>query len=229
MIGIVGPEFMGQGTKNSNMKRLIKEFTKGITIENPIFGLVLGLCPALAVSTSLNNAIGMGIAATFVLTGSNIIISLVRKLIPSQIRIPCFIVIIATFVTINELLLKAYFPVLNDSLGIFVPLIVVNCIVLGRAEAFACKNKVIPSILDALGMGTGFTFALMGIASLREFFGAGKLFGLRVISNFQPVTMLVLAPGALLTLGLLIAFVNYIHYKKETNRAIKKVGCHGCK
>jgi len=211
------------------MKKLIKEFTKGITIENPIFGLVLGLCPALAVSTSLTNAIGMGVAATFVLTGSNIIISLVRKFIPVQIRIPCFIVIIATFVTINELLLKAYFPVLNDSLGIYVPLIVVNCIVLGRAEAFACKNAVMPSIFDALGMGVGFTLALMVIAFLRELFGAGKLLGLRVISTFQPVVMLVLAPGALLTLGLLIAFVNYIHYKQETNRRIRKAGCHGCR
>lgn len=211
------------------MKKLIKEFTKGIGRENPIFGLVLGLCPALAVSISLNNAIGMGIAATFVLTGSNIIISLVRKFIPAQIRIPCFIVIIATFVTINELLLKAYFPVLNDSLGIYVPLIVVNCIVLGRAEAFACKNAVMPSVFDALGMGAGFTLALMGIAFVRELFGAGKLLGMKVASDFQPVTMLVLAPGALLTLGLLIAFVNYIQFKKETNRMIKKAGCHGCR
>src|SRR3989338_10709836 len=133
------------------MKKLIREFTKGITFENPTFGLVLGLCPTLAVSTSVTNAIGMGTAATFVLLGSNMIISLLRKLIPNQIRIPCFIVIIATFVTINELLMKAFFPALNVSLGIFVPLIVVNCIVLGRAEAFACKNSVLPSIFDALG------------------------------------------------------------------------------
>src|SRR3989338_2712325 len=159
------------------MKKLIQEFTKGITIENPTFGLVLGLCPTLAVSTSLINAIGMGVAATFVLLGSNIIISGVRRLIPAQIRIPCFIVIIATFVTINELMMKAFFPALNRALGIFVPLIVVNCIVLGRAEAFACKRPVLDSIFDALGMGVGFTLALCIIAAIREVLCAGKLLG----------------------------------------------------
>lgn len=196
------------------MKKLIKEFTKGITIENPTFGLVLGLCPTLAVSTSINNAIGMGIAATFVLLGSNIIISLFRKLIPPEIRIPCFIVIIATFVTINELILKAYFPVLDKSLGIFVPLIVVNCIVLGRAEAFACKSPVLDSIFDALGMGIGFTIALVIIAFIRESLGAGSILGRVIIKDFEPVSMMILAPGALLTLGLLIAFVNYWHIRK---------------
>lgn len=211
------------------MKRLLKEFTKGITIENPIFGLVLGLCPALAVSTSVVNAIGMGVAATFVLFGSNIIISLVRKLIPGQIRIPCFIVIIATFVTVNELVMKAYFPGLHTSLGIFVPLIVVNCIVLGRAEAFACKNPVLPSIFDALGMGIGFTIALIIIASIREVLGAGKFLGLNLLKGFEPIAMMILAPGALLTLGLLIGFINYRHIKAKTGREIKKAGCNGCK
>jgi electron transport complex protein RnfE len=211
------------------MKRLIKEFTKGITIENPTFGLVLGLCPTLAVSTSVVNAIGMGIAATFVLLGSNIIIAAVRKLIPNEIRIPCFIVIIATFVTINELVMKAYFPALNASLGIFVPLIVVNCIVLGRAEAFACRNSVLSSIFDALGMGVGFTLALVIIASLREALGAGTLLGVNLIKGFAPATMMILAPGALLTMGLLIGIVNYFHIKQKTNKEIKKAGCDGCK
>lgn len=212
------------------MKKLIKEFTKGITIENPTFGLVLGLCPTLAVSTSVVNAIGMGVAATFVLLGSNIIISSVRKLIPDQIRIPCFIVIIATFVTINELMMKAYFPALNESLGIFVPLIVVNCIVLGRAEAFACKKPVIDSIFDALGMGVGFTLALTIIASIRESLGSGSILGIKLLNNFEPVAMMILAPGALLTLGLLIALVNFWNIRQKTNREIKKLGCQkeGC-
>lgn len=211
------------------MKRLIKEFTKGIMIENPTFGLVLGLCPTLAVSTSVVNALGMGIAATFVLLGSNIIISLVRRLIPDQIRIPCFIVIIATFVTINELIMKAYFPALNAALGIFVPLIVVNCIVLGRAEAFACKRQVSDSIFDALGMGTGFTIALILIALIRESLGAGKIFGITLIKGYEPALMIILAPGALLTLGLLIAIVNYRHIKLKTRRELTKAGCNGCK
>jgi len=211
------------------MKKLIKEFTKGIIIENPTFGLVLGLCPTRAVSTSVSNALGMGAAATFVLLGSNIIISAIRKIIPKEIRIPCYIVIIATFVTINELVMKAYLPALNASLGIFVPLIVVNCIVLGRAEAFACKNPIVNSIFDALGMGVGFTIALVIIATIRELLGTGKLLGLIVIKNFAPVTMMILAPGALLTLGLLIGLVNYFHIKRKTNKEITKVGCDGCK
>ena len=211
------------------MRRLFYEFKKGITIENPTFGLVLGLCPTLAVSTSVVNAIGMGVAATFVLLGSNIIISLVRKLIPGQIRIPCFIVIIATFVTINELVMKAYFPGLNASLGIFVPLIVVNCIVLGRAEVFACKNPLIPSIFDALGMGIGFTLALIIIAAIREVLGAGKFLGFNLLGGFEPVAMMILAPGALLTMGLLIGVVNYRHIKAKTGREIRKAGCNGCK
>lgn len=211
------------------MKNLFYEFKKGITVENPTFGLVLGLCPTLAVSTSVINAIGMGLAATFVLLGSNIIISSLRKLIPAQIRIPCFIVIIATFVTINELLMKAYFPALNVALGIFVPLIVVNCIVLGRAEAFACKRPVIDSIFDALGMGAGFTLALIIIASIREVLGAGKILGLSLSGGFEPIAMMVLAPGALLTMGLLIGLVNYRHIKAKTGRVIQKVGCDGCK
>jgi Na+-translocating ferredoxin:NAD+ oxidoreductase subunit E len=187
------------------------------------------LCPTLAVSTSVANAVGMGLAATFVLLGSNIIISSVRRLIPDQIRIPCYIVIIATFVTINELVMEAYFPALNTSLGIFVPLIVVNCIVLGRAEAFACKRPVLDSIFDALGMGSGFTIALVLIAAIREALGTGKIFGIALAKGYEPVAMMVLAPGALLTLGLLIGIVNYRHIRLKTNKEITKVGCDGCK
>jgi electron transport complex protein RnfE len=210
------------------IRKLFQEFKKGITIENPTFGLVLGLCPTLAVSTSVVNAIGMGVAATFVLLGSNIFISSLRNFIPDRIRIPCYIVIIATFVTINELVMKAYFPALNRALGIFVPLIVVNCIVLGRAEAYACKNTVAYSIFDALGMGVGFTIALMIIASIREILGNGTWLGITLIKDFQPVIMMVLAPGALLTIGLLIGFINFWHIKAKTNKEITKVGCGEC-
>ncbi|MEW6008851.1 MAG: electron transport complex subunit E [Candidatus Omnitrophota bacterium] len=211
------------------INKLFKEFKKGITIENPTFGLVLGLCPTLAVSTSVVNAIGMGAAATFVLFGSNIFISSLRNFIPERIRIPCYIVIIATFVTINELVMKAYFPQLNRALGIFVPLIVVNCIVLGRAEAYASKNTVPYSIFDALGMGIGFTLALVIIASIREILGNGTFFGLPLFKDFEPAIMMVLAPGALLTIGLLIGLINFYHIKKKTKREIIRAGCHGLK
>lgn len=211
------------------MKKLIKEFTKGIVLENPTFALVLGLCPTLAVSTTVENAIGMGIAATFVLLGSNIIISSLRNFIPDRIRIPCFIVVIATFVTITELLMKAYFPALNRALGIYVPLIVVNCIVLGRAEAFACKNNVMHSLFDAIGMGTGFTLALIIIAAIREFLGNGTLLGFKIVKNFEPVTVMVLAPGALLTIGLLIALINFLHKIKKSKLNLERLGCDGCR
>ena len=197
------------------MRNLWQEFKKGITIDNPTFALVLGLCPTLAVSTTVVNAIGMGIAATFVLLGSNIIISALRNFIPDRIRIPCYIVIIATFVTINEMVMKAYFPALNRSLGIFVPLIVVNCIVLGRAEAYACKNRVINSIFDALGMGVGFTIALIIIASIREFLGNGTILGMPLVKGFEPATMMILAPGALFTIGILIGLINFYHLKMK--------------
>jgi len=198
------------------MKKLLKEFFKGIGSENPIFRLILGLCPALAVSTSVVNGLGMGIAATFVLLGSNIIISLIRKFIPDQIRIPCFIVIIATFVTIVELMMKAYAPELSKSLGIFVPLIVVNCMVLGRAEAFASKKGVFVSILDALGMGVGFTLGLLFISAIRELLGNGTLFGFLILKGFEPVLYLVLAPGALLVIGLLIGGINFFSAKRRS-------------
>lgn len=206
------------------MRRLIGEFTKGITVENPTFGLILGLCPTLAVSTSVINAVGMGIAATFVLVGSNSIISSLRRLIPDKIRLPAFIVIIATFVTICELLMKAYFPALDKSLGIFIPLIVVNCIIMARAEAFASKHAILPSVFDGLGMGAGFTLALCVIAAIREALGNGSFAGIR-IAAFEPAIMFVLSPGALLTLGLLIAFVNWRRLKKEQPVLKRQGGC----
>ncbi len=192
------------------MKQLFREFSKGITIENPTFRLALGLCPTLAVSTSVVNGFGMGVAATFVLLSSNIIVSAIRNFIPAKIRIPCFIVIIATFVTIVELVMKAYFPSLSKSLGIFVPLIVVNCIVLGRAEAFASKHGVFRSIFDAIGMGVGFTLALVLISAIRESLGNGTLLGLMIVKDFDPALLFIFAPGALLVIGLLIGFVNYL-------------------
>jgi len=195
------------------MKRLFQEFSKGITQENPIFRLALGLCPALAVSTSVVNGFGMGVAATFVLLGSNIIVSSIKDFIPTKIRIPCFIVIIATFVTIVELVMKAYFPALSKSLGIFVPLIVVNCIVLGRAEAFASKHSIVKSLFDGLGMGAGFTIALVFISAIRESLGNGTLLGLVIVKGFEPALLFILAPGALLVIGILIGIVNYLTEK----------------
>ncbi|TRZ95304.1 RnfABCDGE type electron transport complex subunit E [bacterium] len=207
------------------MNKLIKEFTKGITIENPTFALVLGLCPTLAVSTSLTNAIGMGMTATFVLVNSNAIISSLRRFIPDRIRLPAFIVIIATFVTICELMLEAYLPALNANLGIFVPLIVVNCIIMARAEAFASRNPVLPSIFDGLGMGIGFTIGLSIIAIVREALGAGSIAGFKLIPGLEPVTVMILAPGALLTLGLLIALTNFLRLKRGNSALNRKGGC----
>jgi len=197
------------------MKYLVREFTKGIFKENPTFVLALGLCPTLAVSVTVINGIGMGLAATFVLLGSSVIISLVRNFIPGKIRIPCFIVIIATFVTITELCLKAYSPVLNRALGIYVPLIVVNCIVLGRAEAFACKNSLLSSLLDGLGMGAGFTIALIVISGIREFLGSGQILGHTLIKGFEPVFVFGMPSGALLVIGLLLGFFNVLKNRKS--------------
>lgn len=187
------------------MKSLMKEFTKGITVLNPTFGLILGLCPTLAVSTSLFNALGMGIAATFVLVFSNLIISALRNFIPNRIRLPAYIVIIATFVTICELMIKAYLPGLSVSLGIFIPLIVVNCIIMARAEAFASRNPILPSIFDGLGMGVGFTLGISLVAFIRELLGTASIAGFGLLQSKELILVMSLAPGALLTLGLLIA------------------------
>ncbi|MCU0650916.1 MAG: electron transport complex subunit E [Candidatus Omnitrophica bacterium] len=192
------------------MKNLIQEFAKGIIKENPTFVLALGLCPTLAVSVSISNAIGMGAAATFVTIFSNIIIASIKGIIPDRIRIPCYIVVIATFVTITELAMKAYFPPLNRALGIYVPLIVVNCIVLGRAEAFASKNSVMASLFDGIGMGIGFTLALILISAIREFLGSGKLFGLTALPGFEPALVIGMPSGALLVIGLLLGFFNVL-------------------
>ena len=195
--------------------KLLGEFVKGLWKENPTFRIVLGLCPTLAVSTSVNNGIGMGLAATFVLVGSNIFVSMVRNIVPEKVRIPCYIVIIATFVTIADLAMKAYAPLLSRSLGMFVPLIVVNCIVLGRAEAFSSKEPPMKSIFDALGMGVGFTWALIVISAIRESLGNGTLMGFYLSRTFEPPLFMILAPGALLTIGLLIAAINYFTYKRQ--------------
>lgn len=196
------------------MKKLINEFLKGIIRENPTFVLVLGLCPTLAVSVTLNNGIGMVISATFVLLGSNVIISLVRNFIPEKVRIPCYIVVIATFVTITEMTMKAYSPALDRALGIYVPLIVVNCIVLGRAEAYACKNSVINSFFDGLGMGIGFILALLLISGIREFLGSGTLLGHTIFKGFEPAFVLGMPSGALLVIGLLLGFFNMLNNRK---------------
>ncbi len=196
------------------MKRLFNEFLKGIIKENPTFVLALGLCPTLAVSVSLINGLCMGIAATFVLLGSNVIIALIKNLIPEKVRIPCYIVVIATFVTITELLMKAYSPELNRSLGIYVPLIVVNCIVLGRAEAYASKNNMVNSFFDGLGMGVGFILALLLISGIREFLGTGRLFNHILFKGFEPVYVLSMPSGALLVIGLLLGLFNLLKRKK---------------
>lgn len=205
----------------------LQEFTKGIWKENPVLRLMLGLCPTLAVSTSIDNAIGMGAAFTVVLLGSNIVISLIRGLIPKQVRIPCFIVVIATFVTIVELTMQAFQPKLHEALGIFVPLIVVNCIVLGRAEAFASRNGLFASVLDALGMGVGFTLALSVLAFVRELLGTGtvSLFGNIIVPGplFQPAAVMILPPGAFVTLGLMMALMNKIGERRSGGQE-KRVG-----
>ena len=185
----------------------IKELTKGIVKRNPIFVLALGLCPALAVSTTIDNAIGMGACVIFVLLLSNLIISLLRNLIPKEVRIPCFIVIIATFVTLISLALQSYLPELNESLGIYVPLIVVNCIILGRAESFASKNSAPDSILDALGIGIGFTGSLILISLIREFLGTARISisGYGFGFPFAPINFFILPAGAFLVIGILLA------------------------
>lgn len=206
---------------------LFSEFFKGVYKENPVFRLALGLCPTLATSTSISNAIGMGSATTFVLISSNLAIALLmlmfNKLLSEEglkslnkIRIPIFIVVIASFVTVVEMVMSAYFPALSESLGIFIPLIVVNCIILGRAEGFASKNPVVLSILDGLGMGIGFTLALSSIALLREFLGSGKFLGISVLgAGYKPVLLMILPPGAFLVIGLYLGGLNWLDSRKK--------------
>lgn len=191
-----------------------KHFTNGLLKENPTFVLVLGTCPTLAITTAAVNGIGMGAATTFVLLCSNLMISLLKNLIPNKVRIAAFIVVIATFVTIVDLVMKAYTPDLYKALGIFIPLIVVNCIILGRAEAFAQKSSIWPSVLDGLGMGLGFTLAITLIGSIREILGNGTIFGMQLLSSHaSTILIFVLPPGAFVTYGFLIAIMNRVKLK----------------
>lgn len=187
-----------------------KNFSKGLFKENAVFVLLLGMCPTLGVTSSAINGLGMGLATTFVLVMSNLVVSLVKNIIPDKVRIPAFIVIIASFVTLVELSMQAYLPALFDSLGIFIPLIVVNCIVLGRAEAFASKNGVFSSIIDGFGIGLGFAMALTMLGAIREFLGSGKMFDISIFPENYGMLIFVLAPGAFIALGYLIALINRI-------------------
>ena len=197
------------------MKELRKIFMNGIIDENPTFRMVLGTCPTLAITTAVSNGIGMGLATTFVLVFSNLVISLLRKAIPEEIRIPAFIVVIATFVTIVQLIIKAFLPALDAALGIFIPLIVVNCIIFGRAEAFAFKNKPLASVGDGLGMGFGFTIAITLICAVRELFGAGTLLGVQVMpAGYMPMDLLVKPAGGFIVFGLMMALMNKLLPKK---------------
>lgn len=190
----------------------ISNFTKGFIKENPVFVLFLGLCPTLGVTTSAINGMGMGLATTFVLVMSNLVVSLIKNFIPDKVRIPAFIVVIASFVTIVELSMQAYVPSLFDSLGLFIPLIVVNCLVLGRAEAFASKNKLFSSLVDGFGMGLGFTFALMILGGVREILGSGSIFNYKFIEG-DGMLIFILSPGAFIALGYLIVIINKLKKK----------------
>ena len=190
--------------------------TNGIVKENPIFRLLLGMCATLAVSTQAINGVGMGLATSVVLIGSNVMISLLRNVIPSKVRIPCYIVVIATFVTLVQMLLEAYVPALYSALGVFIPLIVVNCVILGRAEAFAAKNNVLMSLADGIGMGLGFTLSLAVLGSIRELIGFGSIFGINVLGTaYQPMLLIILPPGAFLVLGILMGLLNKVQEKKK--------------
>ena len=190
--------------------------TNGIIKENPIFRLLLGMCATLAVSTQAINGVGMGLATSVVLIGSNVMISLLRNVIPSKVRIPCYIVVIATFVTLVQMILEAYVPALYSALGVFIPLIVVNCVILGRAEAFAAKNNVLMSLADGIGMGLGFTLSLAVLGSIRELIGFGSIFGISVLGTaYQPMLLIILPPGAFLVLGILMGLLNKVQEKKK--------------
>lgn len=209
-------------------KSLAKEFSKGLIKENPVLRLVLGTCPTLAVSTSVESALGMGFAATIVLVCSNIVISALRKVIPSKVRIPAYIVIIAGFVTLVQMLVKAFLPQIDEMLGVYLPLIVVNCIILGRAEAFASKNTVLYSAVDGMGMGVGFTVALLLMGGIRELIGSGSIAGFTVLPEaIPPMTIFVLAPGGFFVFGILIALANKLAEHKGKPKAELK-GCSAC-
>ncbi len=213
------------------MKQKVSYFsvlTAGLLKENPVLRLVLGTCPTLAVTTAVFNGIGMGAAATFVLICSNVVISLLRKVIPGGVRLPCYIVVIASFVTLVQMLVKAYVPALDVSLGVFLPLITVNCIILGRAEMFASKNGVVASALDGLGMGVGFTAALVLMSAVRELLGAGTLLGFQIVpDSIQPMSIMILPPGGFFVFGCLMALALFI--ERKTGKPVpKNVGCAAC-
>ncbi|MFO7154021.1 MAG: electron transport complex subunit E [Caldicoprobacter oshimai] len=196
--------------------KALKVFFNGVLNENPTFRMVLGMCPTLALTTAAINGIGMGLATTFVLVGSNLVISLLKSFIPQKIRIPAFVVVIATFVTVVSMIMQAFLPELNKSLGIYIPLIVVNCIILARAESFASKNSVLLSIMDGLGIGIGFTLALLLLGSIREILGAGTWFGMPVFSDgFSPAVIMILPPGGFITLGLVLGLLNKLTGRAE--------------
>ena len=199
------------------MNKYTERLYNGIIKENPTFVLMLGMCPTLAVTTSAMNGLGMGLSTTLVLVFSNLLISAFRKVIPDGVRMPAFIVIVASLVTVVEFLMKAYTPALSVQLGVYIPLIVVNCIILGRAESYASKNPIAPSIFDGIGMGLGFTFGLTCIGIIREVLGAGQLFGVQILSLewFTPITIFVMAPGAFLVLAFLVAIMNIVREKME--------------
>ncbi|NLW22425.1 MAG: electron transport complex subunit E [Tissierellia bacterium] len=203
--------------------KLSKIFYNGLVKENPIFVQLIGMCSVLAVTTSVINGLGMGLAATVVLVGSNVVISLLRKVIPDKIRIPAFIVVIATFVTIVEMFMKAYAQELYNALGIFIPLIVVNCMILARAEAFASKNGVLASAVDGLGMGLGYSVALLILSSLREILGSGSIFDIQLFGpSFEPALIFIMPPGAFILLGILIGVFNSIRKKQASKEALAK-------
>ena len=206
-------------------KGFFSVFLNGLIWENPTFTLMLGMCPTLAITTAASNGIGMGLATTFVLVCSNLFISLLRNIIPEKVRIPAFIVVIASFVTILEMLLKAYLPDLSESLGMYIPLIVVNCIIFARAEAFAFKNDPVSSVADGLGMGLGFTCAITILSCIREVLGSGTVFGMQVMPEaYQPMGIMLNVPGGFVTLGLLLALVNAIKKMAAKKSAAKKEG-----
>lgn len=210
------------------MNKYIERLYNGIIKENPTFVIMLGMCPTLAVTTSGNNGLYMGLTTTAVLAASNLLISALRKFIPDKVRIPAYIVVVASLVTIVQLLLEAYLPVVNQLLGIYIPLIVVNCIILGRAEAFAAKNTIGVSLFDGIGMGLGFTVALTIIGSFRELLGAGTIFSYRITPmSFEPITIFILAPGALFTLAILTALQNKLKAPSATNVPNNSIGCGG--
>ncbi|MFA5851191.1 MAG: electron transport complex subunit E [Spirochaetales bacterium] len=205
------------------MKSLWKVFKQGIIFENPLLMLMIGLCSALAVTSNVSNGIGMGLAMTFVLLFSEIFISLFRKLIPNSVRMPIFLIIIGAFTTIVDLVMKAYFPELSKSMGVFIPLIVVNCIIMGRVEAFAYKQKVLPAIFDSFGMGLGYTWVLIGIAAFRELLGNGTFAGMQVMpATYQPILFFILPPGGFLVFGLFIAFNIWLKGRMQKSAAAKE-------